>query len=206
MRKISEENIKHITELRKLGWSLPEIKKKLDVGYGTIYRYANNVAILPAFRKEWFGKRGGSFKRRLMLEQKARDNAKKLIPALSHKEKMIFMAALYWGEGNKKDFNLLNSDPNMIKIFVRGLLELFNVSTDELRVSIRIYDDLDKNKCLNFWSRITKIPINKFVSINVLKGKKNGKLIHGMCRIRVKKAGNLLKYMLAIRDTVVENF
>ncbi|MBU6431339.1 hypothetical protein KGQ29_03120 [Patescibacteria group bacterium] len=116
------------------------------------------------------------------------------------------MSALYWSEGNKKDFNLINSDPDLIKVFVKGLRGLFGVSPDRFRISIRIYEDLDKVKCLNFWSRITKVPVQKFVSVNVLKGKKKGKLDNGMCRVRVEKAGSLLKYMLAIRDEVIRNF
>lgn len=116
------------------------------------------------------------------------------------------MSALYWGEGNKKDFNLINSDPDLIKVFVKGLKDLFGIPANKLKISIRIYEDLDKIKCLNFWSGITKVPVHKFVSVNVLKGKKKGKLNNGMCRVRVEKGGNLLKYMLAIRDEVIRKF
>ena len=206
MNKLSDYKIFQIKELRKKGWSLPEIKNEIKAGYGTVYRYVKNVKISPKHKKEWLGKRGGSIKRKKILEQKAKEKAKQLVKTLSSKEKTIFISALYWGEGNKKDFNLLNSDPNLIKVFVRGLRALFNIKKGEFKISIRIYEDLDKNKCLKFWSKITGISINKITNVDVLRGRKKGKLIHGMCRVRVKKAGNLLKYMLAIRDRVVECF
>ena len=54
------------------------------------------------------------------------------------------------------------------------LKKLFRISQEDLRVSIRIYEDLDRNKCLQFWSKITGTSVNDFVSVNVLKGKKKG--------------------------------
>lgn len=206
MNKLSQNKINEIEKLRGMGWSLPEIKSKVGVGYGTVHRYIKNVPILPEYEKEWLGKRGGSLKRKKILEKKAKEEASQAIVLLSRKEKIVFMSALYWGEGNKKDFNLINSDPDLIKIFVKGLRDLFGVSSDRFKISIRIYEDLDKIKCLNFWSNITKVPVRKFISVDVIKGKKKGKLSHGMCRVRIEKGGNLLKYMLAIRDEVVLKF
>ena len=206
MNKLSDYKISQIKKLRENGWSLPEIKNEIKAGYGTVYRYIRGVKISPKHKKEWLGKRGGSIKRKIILEKKAKDKARKLINLLSEKEKIIFLSALYWGEGNKKDFNLVNSDPQLIKVFVKGLKELFKIKTKELKISIRIYEDLDKNKCLKFWSEITEVPVNKIINVDILKGRKNGKLINGMCRVRVKKAGNLLKSMLAIRNRVVECF
>jgi len=206
MNKLPQRKISKIKKLRRMGWSLPEIKNKIGVGYGTVYRYIKDAPILLEYRKEWLGKRGGSTKRKRILEEKAKKEAKQTIISLSKKEKIIFVSALYWGEGNKKDFNLINSDPDLVKIFVKGLRDLFDISSDRLKISIRIYEDLDEKKCLNFWSKITEVPTEKFVSVNVLKGKKKGKLNYGMCRVRVEKAGNMLKYMLAIRNEIVNKF
>jgi len=72
------------------------------------------------------------------------------IGILSEKEKLIFLTALYWGEGSKGDFGLSNSDPDLIKVVVKGLKEVFNINNDRLRISIRTYKDLDQNKCLKF--------------------------------------------------------
>lgn len=205
-KRLAQKTINKIKLLRQKGWSMPEIRKELKIGYGSIFRYIQEVEILPRYKKIWFGKRGGSTKRKKIAEEKARKKAEKLISKLSQKEKIIFLTALYWGEGSKGDFGLSNTNPELIKVFIKGLRSLFNIPTKDLRVSIRIYEDLDRNKCLQFWSKITGVPVNHFVSVNILKGKKKGKLPYGMCRIRVKKGGNLLKYIVAIRNQVVKLF
>ena len=169
---IPKEIIKQIKLLRQKGYSLPEIKKVVNVGHGSVFRYIQGVEILPEYRKIWHSKRGGSFKRMKLAEKKAEEKADEYIVRLSEKEKLIFLSALYWGEGSKGDFGLTNSDPDLIKVFVLGLKEVFKISTDRLRISIRIYRDLDKDKCLKFWSKITEVPVSKFVSVNVLDGKR----------------------------------
>ncbi|OGY11400.1 MAG: hypothetical protein A3A58_02320 [Candidatus Blackburnbacteria bacterium RIFCSPLOWO2_01_FULL_41_27] len=205
-RLIPKETRQKIITLRQKGWSLPEIKKETSVGQTTVFRYIQGVEILPEYLQFWKGKQGGSIKRMEIAKKNAALQAKRLVSRISKKEKSIFLSALYWGEGNKKDFIFTNSDPEMIQVFTRGLIKLFGVSKDDFKVSIRIFEDLDRNKSLKFWSRITGVPIKKFVSVNVLSGKKSGKLEYGMCRVRIKKGGNMLKYISAIRREVVAHF
>ncbi|OGN27882.1 MAG: hypothetical protein A3A33_04565 [Candidatus Yanofskybacteria bacterium RIFCSPLOWO2_01_FULL_49_25] len=61
---------------------------------------------------------------------------------------------LYWGEGNKKNVNsvkLGNTDPNMIRIFIKFLVELMGVKVAKLRFGLQIFSDLKKSTVLNFW-------------------------------------------------------
>lgn len=203
---IPQETILKIKDLRSKGYSLPEIKKEVGVGAGSVFRYIQGVKILPKYVTQWRIKQGGSIKRMKMREKQAEDKAYKTIQSLSEKEKLIFLTALYWGEGNKGDFNLMNSDAELIRVFTEGLKEVFHVAHNRFRISIRIYDDLDPQKCLRYWSKITGVPAEKFVSIDVLKGRKKGKLPFGMCRIRILKGGDLLKYMKALRVRISSLF
>ena len=203
---LSKKVIDKIILLRQRGYSISEIRKIVKVGQGTVFRYIQGVDILPQYNDIWLSKRWSSVKRMKIAENKAMEKVKKRIKTLSEIEKTIFLSALYWGEGNKKDFGLTNSDPDLIKVFILGLRNIFKITTDRLRLSIRIYKDLDKEKCLNFWSKITGVPVEKFVSVNVLEGKKQGKLSYGMCRIRVTKGGDLLKYINAVNKRIIELF
>lgn len=203
-RLVSRETIQKIKRLRHRGWSLPEIKRETGVGQGTVFRYIQGVEISPKHKKFWMGKRGGSIKRKRLAQQKAKVQAKQTITYLSEKEKLIFLSALYWGEGTKAEFGLSNTDPELIHVFVKGLQNVLGIKKERLAASIRIYEDLDRQKCLQFWSKITGIPVNSFVNVNVLKGKKKGKLPYGMCRIRVKKGGDVLKYIQALKTRTVE--
>lgn len=203
---IPKKTINKIKLLRQKGYSLPEIKKEVRASHGSVFRHIQGVKILPEYWKEWHGKQGGSIKRMKIRERIAEEKAEKTIHSLSNKEKMIFLTALYWGEGSKSDFNLMNTDADLIRVFTQGLQEIFNISKDRLRISIRIYEDLDKQKCLEYWSKITGVSAEKFVSVNILKGNKKGKLPYGMCRLRVLKGGDMLKYIKALKDKVVSLF
>jgi hypothetical protein len=203
-QRLSEQAVKTIRELRSKGYSLTEIKKEVKAGYGTIYNYIKDVQILPEYKEVWEKKRNGSMKRKIDAETEAGVSAKKILSNLSENEKLLFAVALYWAEGSKKDFSFCNSDPEMIQIFVAILKNVFKVRVSDLKISIRIYEDLDMKKCSEFWASLTGIKVDEITSVNVLKGKKVGKLTYGMCRVRVKKGGDLLKYVVALRKVFIE--
>ncbi len=205
-KRLDSETIQKIKLLRSQGNSLPEISEELHIPKTTVFRYVRGVEILPEFLTTWSIKRGGSRKRKLLKETKAFEEGKKLVKKLSNKEKILFLSALYWAEGNKKGFDLSNTDPALIKVYVDGLREVFGVDDDRIRVSIRLYEDLDKDKCLSFWAQIVNIPKEKFIGVNILSGKKKGKLEYGMCRVRVLKGGDLLKKVNGINKAVIKNF
>ncbi len=203
-RTIPQNKIDRIRELRRKGWSLSEIYREIKVGYGSVSRYIKGVKILPQYRQVWLSKRKGSVTRKLRQENEAYQKAKTLIGKLSKKEKLLFISALYWGEGGKIDLNFTNSDPEMISVFISGLKNVLGIKPNDIRVSIRIYEDLDRNLCLTHWSRIVGIPAKDFVSVNILEGRKSGKLQYGLCRVRIKKGGIVLKYLQAINKRVSE--
>jgi hypothetical protein len=181
---------------------LPEISRLVNVPKTTAFRYIKGVEILPEFIPTWSIKWGGSRKRKLLKEKQALKDAQKVVGNLSRKEKILFLSALYWGEGSKKDFGLSNTDPELIRVFINGLREVFNISEERLRISIRIYEDMDKEKCLDFWSQVVGVPKESFINIDVLFGKKKGKLQYGMCRVRVAKGGDLLKQIKGVNRTI----
>ncbi len=202
-KRVSVDEIAKIQTLRVKGYSLPEIKKATSLGYGTIYRYVRDIIIDPQFETLWRGKRGGSIKRKLIAEKKALEKAHQIGLTLSDKEKLLILSVLYWGEGSKKDFGMSNSDPRMIRVFLYGLIHMLHIPLERIQVSVRIYEDLDKEACLRFWSSIThKSP--RQMHIDILHGRKTGKLQYGMCRIRLLKGGNELKYLKAVYQMICE--
>lgn len=202
----NKDKINQIKKLRQHGYSLPEISKITHISKTTVFRYIKDVKILPKYISEWAGKRGGSRKRKLLKENFAFEQGIKFVGDLSYRDKLLILCALYWAEGSKRDFGLSNTDPELIKIFVKSLREVLNIDIARLRVSIRIYEDLDREECLDYWSKIVDIPKDKFVNINVLPGKKKGKLKYGMCRIRILKGGDTLKKINGIIKAVQQSF
>lgn len=203
--RLSLETIEKIKLLRSKGFSLPELSKEFGIPKTTLFHHIRDVKILPEFLSSWRGKWGGSIKLKLQKEKRALEEGKQLVETLSKKEKMLFISALYWAEGSKKDFGLSNTDPALIKVFIEGLQEVFGIVKQDFRVSVRIYEDLDREKCLDFWSGVTGVPKEAFISVNVLQGKKLGKLEYGMCRVRIVKGGDLLKKIVGINKAVFTN-
>lgn len=205
VKKTSIEKIKEINYLRQRGFSLPEISKTVNVSKSTVFRYIQGIEVLPQYLSEWAGKRGGSKKRKRLKEENAYQEGQRWLGSLTDREKLFLLIALYWSEGTKKDFSLSNTDPDLIKIFVIILRTVLGISQKDIRASVRIYEDLDKEKCLAFWSSVTGIPKEDFVNVNVLPGKKKGKLEYGMCRVRVLKGGDLLKKIFGIKRAIIDN-
>jgi len=72
---------------------------------------------------------------------------------------------LYWGEGNKKNKNSIrlgNTDPAIIREFIRFLIRIFGIKKEKLRFGLQIFSDLFKEVTLNFWLKeLKEFGINK---------------------------------------------
>lgn len=200
---IKNEVVDLIKVLRTRGYSIPEIHRELKISKSTVLRYIKGTEILPEFKNRWFQRRNAS---KIISEkawQNAFDESKKLVDSLNQKELMLIAAALYWAEGTKKQFNLINSDPNLIRLFINILVDVFKVPKDSIKISLRIFEDISVSEALKFWSTVTNFELDQKTEINIVKGAKKGKLVNGMCRVRVKKGGLLLKTMFAINKQVI---
>jgi len=111
---------------------------------------------------------------------------------LTNRELIIAGASLYWGDGRKHDgrVGLVNSDPKMIRFFVKWLTTICQVPKKNIRLGIHLYPDNDKKKTLEFWRDATNLPNSQFLKTQVdkrnnKKAKKKGKLPFGTAHIYV---------------------
>lgn len=202
---ISKEKIDLIKSLRKRGNTVSEIQTITSVGRATVSRYIQNVDVSDRFKSILKSKQGGSTYRSKKLWQDSRDKSKEYLKSVSKRDKILIAACLYWGEGNKKEFNLSNTDPGLILTFVSCLYEL-GVSKSDLRVTLRIYEDMDRQKVINYWANLLGIKNSEIQNVNILKGKKKGKLKYGLCRLRIKRGGNHFKFMMSMIDLIRLSF
>jgi hypothetical protein len=191
------KEISQIRELRQTGHTLSEIKKITNKSNGTIAKYIKEVKILPRYVQTWKIKRGGSKAKSLREWEEAKSRASLMISNIGLKEKMLILSCLYWGEGNKTELNLINSDPFMIKVVIACLREL-GVKKEELKIGLRLFENIDREKAISFWSRTLKLPRNSIQGIEIISGRKVGKLEYGMCRLRVKKGGKYFKLIMSM--------
>ncbi|MEK9167187.1 MAG: hypothetical protein AAB613_00370 [Patescibacteria group bacterium] len=82
----------------------------------------------------------------------------------SDRELRIAGIMLYWGEGAKKGgtVNFVNSNPEMIVVFLRFLRIVCGISESRLKALIHLYPDHDEEELLNFWSKVTNMPRTSF--------------------------------------------
>lgn len=196
--------VQKIITLRKKGFTIGEINTATGKSKSIISEYIRGVEVLPLYRDEWLSKRGGSVARARKQHEEAKMIVSKDIKKIGNIDKMLIAACLYWGEGTKKDFNISNSDPVLIRSFI-SCIEAFGITKDRLRVTVRIYDDLNRQSAINYWAQIIGIPPARILNVNILVGKKKGKLQYGMCRVRVTKGGFLLKMLKSIQQIIAEN-
>ena len=71
---------------------------------------------------------------------------------------------LYWGEGYKRggEVSFSNSDPRMIKVFLRFLRHVCGVHEERLRMALHYYQDHNPKELMTFWSEQTQIPALQF--------------------------------------------
>lgn len=96
------------------------------------------------------------------------------IGKLSKRELLILGASLYWGEGYKRPIikngvarsyhpvSLSNSDPFLVSVFLKFLREVCLVEEKKIRAGIRIYQHQNAEQLLQFWSKLTKLPKERF--------------------------------------------
>lgn len=102
----------------------------------------------------------------------------KIKAKLTEKEKTLFYLAigLYLGEGKKKGDGcklvLGNTDPLIIRIFLKFLREICGVEERKIKLELNIYDDVDLKVALEYWSLVAKLPLTHFFKPIVRKARK----------------------------------
>ena len=197
MAKIKQKQ--QALNLRKQGMSYSQIKNKLKVSKSSLSLWlrkyplsaqritelrGRNPARIERFRNTMLNKREKSF-------DEVFRKVKNEIGELSDRDILIGGIFLYWGEGAKSsdyETSLSNTDPDALKFFIRWL-SLFGVSKTALRVTLHLYQDMDKERELTYWSKELNLPEACFRKPYI----KNSNLVdlsykngfgHGTCNVR----------------------
>lgn len=100
--------------------------------------------------------------------------------------------SIYWGEGDKATKHLIrvgNTDPLMIRLFVKFLLDVCGISKEKIRAHVLIYPDLDPSTCTQYWIKHSGLSVNSFNKCVVVIGKhKTRRLPYGVCYVTVSSA------------------
>lgn len=161
------------TELRKKGFSYEYIAKKINISKSTSYLWLKSVSLnADAIQKLKNSQSLGRVKgqktiraKALKLDQQINNEALKQIKKLRLPipYKKLLCSFLYWGEGEKSKSKIAftNSDPVMVKTFLKLFRESFALKEEKFSAFLHLHKYHNQAKQIAFWSKVCGIPKNK---------------------------------------------
>ncbi|TSC83945.1 MAG: Uncharacterized protein G01um101413_748 [Parcubacteria group bacterium Gr01-1014_13] len=201
--------------LRKEGMSYSQIKNILKIGKGTLSHWLQDYPLSKERIKELRdggGKRIEKYRETMRQKRGARlkvvyESQKKILLPLNKRELLIAGLFLYWGEGSKShatDLRLSNTDPSMIKFFIKWLTVCLQVPKSKLKVQLHLYSDMHIDKEINFWSNTLNIPDTQFIKPYIKTSlltdiNHKGGFGHGTCNIKIGNARLSEKILMTLK-------
>jgi len=211
------EKEKAIT-LRRQGFSYSEILREVKVAKSTLSLWFKEVELSQSqkqmlTRKKIEAALRGAKKRRdqrIELSNKVKREAMNEIVNINKETIKLLGAFLYWAEGNKqKEYNVSvgvkfgNSDPMMIRFFYKWLIEVCEISSEQVHFELYIHENADIEKAKKFWAQFIPIDVRNLLPVRWKKIKygshrKNaGMNYNGVIRINVRRSTNLNRKIMA---------
>ena len=218
-----EEAIK----LRKDGHSYSEILKEIDVAKSTLSLWLRDIGLARrqiqrlTKKKLESSKKGGLIKKnqKVLRVKEIYDKSYSEIDILSKRDLWLVGISLYWAEGSKeKDYSpgsgiqFGNSDPKMIKVFIKWLLDVCDISRNRVIFDIYIHEK-SKNtlkEVREYWAKQTGFSVENFNRIYFKKHKvktnrKSDKdLYFGLLRVKVKSSSDLVRRIAGWTGGIVD--
>ena len=202
-------------QLRKAGLSYSQIKKILKVSKSTLSYWLREYPLskerirelrdknelrIEKFRETMRKKR----ERRLQVYYKEQ---KKIVLQLEGRDYYLGGLFLYWGEGTKSYVNglsLSNTDPAMLRFFIKWLWFCFKVPKIKLAVQLQLYSDMDMWQEIKFWSNVLNLSRKQFTRPYIKRTLLNqvshkGGFGHGTCNIRVRDVRLSEKVLMGLK-------
>jgi len=153
-----------------------------------------------------------------LLSEKIKNEAAKEVGKISKRELWLIGTALYWAEGTKQKENnpsqkvrFNNSDPRMIKLFLKWLTKICSIPLKDLNFEIYIHETANIEEAKKYWSNVLNLPITKFQKVRLKRHKiktnrKNiNKNYYGLLAISVKQSTNLNRKIMGWVEGICKN-
>jgi hypothetical protein len=199
--------------LRRLGLTYSEIREIISVPKGTLSNWCHGIRLKPAQIQAIKDRtptqkgvpRDSQWRRRHEI-----DEIKRAATAFAngHSDDAIFVAGvvLYWAEGSKtrNDLMLANTDPRTLRLFIAWVRRYLDPET-EFVLSLHLHEGNNESAAMAYWREATGLGRARFTK-TFLKPKGTGhrknNLEHGVCRVRVTKAGDHWNRIMAWIDVI----
>lgn len=197
MRKDKQQAL----HLRKKGKSYNEISQLLAVPKSTLsgwlsgHKWSDKIKDHLALQSSKYGKirlkelnkiRGGHLAK---VYNEARSEARMEFGYFKLHPLFVAGICIYWGEGNKTTMShitISNSDPLMVRLYVKFLLEVCGVSKNKIRAYVLLYPDIQEQEAAKFWIAESGLSKENFTkSVHIQGRHKTRRLTYGVCTVGV---------------------
>ncbi len=197
--------------LRREGLSYREILDKVPVAKSSLSLWLKSVGLSKSQKQRLTEKKLLAIQRgwervrqnRIDKVKKIQVLAEKEVGQISKRELWLIGTMLYWAEGSKERANSIgqrvafnNSDPLMIKLFVKWLKECCAIKNEDMKHDLYIHEN-SFNKVgvvKRYWEKVigSKIDAVYFKKNKISKNRYNiGENYFGLVRINIKKSSHL---------------
>lgn len=195
---------KQAIKLRKQGYSYSEILEFISVSQSTISRWCYAVSLTKRQERRLIEKRRhnpfirGLIKKAQKEEIKAQEWAYQKSKSIFINQNLLFLVGiiLYWAEGSQfkkhRAIEFTNTDPNMIKIIMFVFRNIFDLSEERFKLTVRISNKGNLEEAKQFWLNITELSRINLRSPELLTLKKTSQSLrrhpYGICRISINNS------------------
>lgn len=185
-------------QLRREGKSLREIAEEVGASKASVSVWVRDVVLSDEHRDaldrrrpnvraaaEWQRRRAAA--RRSSSRARGRQRGED-----AQTSDWLYVAGLmlYWGEGSKSNNSLVltNSDPDLVRLWMRFLREALRLSDDRIRLRVYIYEDHDPADAERHWLEVLELTheqLSKTVVKTSWSGKTQRRLPHGTAAVSV---------------------
>lgn len=160
--------------LRKKGFSLNEISKKLHLAKSTTSIWLSKIELSPKAQKRLAQKQILGQYKSVLVKRKKRELEKEVLGDIAYQMisnidqskdlYKLYCALLWWCEGNKNSsfVRFTSSDSSLIQNFLFTFRLGFALDETKLRVLMHLHSYHDEDTQKDFWSKVTKIPKTQF--------------------------------------------
>lgn len=160
--------------LRLKGNSYSQIMKKLGTSKSTLSGWLKKYPLNDKRLRELRDNnpiRIDKYKKTMAIKRQKHfddvfEEVKKEIGNMNKRETLIAGLFLYWGEGLKASrysTSVSNTDPAVLKFFIKWLVDIFKVDKKVLRVKLHLYEDMNELKEISFWIKELGLSKNNFI-------------------------------------------
>ena len=189
--------------MRNEGWSYSYISKALGVPKSTLSSWLKDISYTPnkqVLRRVAAGRgKYGIERHKDRIAQTATliSIGENEVGELSRRDLWMLGLGIWLGEGSKtqEQIRVVNSDPAIVKLFIRWLREICQLEDENITVAMHLYPDSNEADSQQYWQMTTQLPASQFRKTQIDKRlnkstAKLGKSPHGTLHVTVVSNGD----------------